>query len=95
MPPTFPFLYQKYKEEQSNKIFEKNYTKKAIVCQRNIGARSWVYFEGFSAGIRGIFGVEVERGRFQRFAEVRQAFLRLIGAHRFLPPRIPVLYDWM
>jgi len=39
------------------------------------------------------FGVEVERGRFQRFAEVRQAFLRLIRAHRFLPPSIPDLYD--
>jgi hypothetical protein len=47
----------------------------------------------FSAGIRGIFGLEVERGRFQRFAEVRQAFLRLIRAHRFLPPSIPDLYD--
>jgi hypothetical protein len=31
----------------------------------------------------------VERGRFQRFAEVRQAFLRLIRAHRFLLPPIP------
>jgi hypothetical protein len=30
----------------------------------------------------------VERGRFQRFAEVRQAFLRLIRAHRLLPPNI-------
>ncbi len=29
--------------------------------------------------------MEVERGGFQRFAEVRQAFLRLIRAHRFLP----------
>jgi hypothetical protein len=47
----------------------------------------------FSAGIRGIFGLEVERGRFQRFAEVRQAFLRLIRAHRFLSLRIPDLYD--
>jgi hypothetical protein len=46
------------------------------------------------SGVSGVFGVEVERGRFQRFAEVRQAFLRLIRAHRFLPPRIPDLYDW-
>jgi len=41
----------------------------------------------------GIFGVEVAKGCFQRFGEARQAFLRLIGAHRFLPPRIPDLYD--
>jgi hypothetical protein len=40
-----------------------------------------------------IFEVEVERGRFQRFAEVRQALLRLIRAHRLLPPSIPDLYD--
>ncbi len=30
----------------------------------------------------GIFGVEVGRGCLQRFDEDRQAFLRLIGAHR-------------
>ena len=41
----------------------------------------------------GNLGVEVERGRFQRFTEVRQAFLRLIRAHRFLPPPIPDLCD--
>jgi hypothetical protein len=33
-----------------------------------------------------IIGLEVERGRFQRFAEVRQAFLTLLRAHQFLPP---------
>jgi hypothetical protein len=33
----------------------------------------------------------VVRGRFQRFAEVRQAFLRIIRAHRFLLPTIPHL----
>ena len=47
----------------------------------------------FSAGIRGIFGVDVARACFQRLGEAHQAFLRLIGAHRFLPPRIPDLYD--
>jgi len=36
----------------------------------------------FSAGIWGVLGVEVKRGCWQRFAEVRQAFLRLIRAHR-------------
>jgi hypothetical protein len=40
----------------------------------------------FSAGIGGIFGLEMERGGFQRFAEIRRAFLRLIGASRLLPP---------
>jgi hypothetical protein len=45
----------------------------------------------FSGGIRGIFEEEVERGCFQRFGEARQAFLKLIGAQRFLPPRIPHL----
>jgi len=47
----------------------------------------------FLAGIQGIFGVEVERGRFQPLGEARQAVLRVIGAHRFPPPRIPDLYD--
>ena len=56
------------------------------MCQGKLRTRSWVSLEAFSAGIRGIFGVEVERGRFQRFAEVRQAFLKLIRPHRFLPP---------
>jgi hypothetical protein len=42
-------------------------------------------------GIRGILGVEVGRGRFQRLGEDRQAFLRLTGAHRFLLPPIPHL----
>ncbi len=37
----------------------------------------------------GIFGVEVGRGCLQRFDEDRQAFLGLIGTHRFLPPSIP------
>jgi hypothetical protein len=39
-------------------------------------------------GGSGGFRVEVERGRFPRFAEVRQVFLRLIRAHRLLPPGI-------
>ncbi|MCX5908055.1 MAG: hypothetical protein NTY64_12960 [Deltaproteobacteria bacterium] len=52
-------------------------------------------FGGLFCGGSGGVGVEVERGRFQRFAEVRQAFLRLIRAHRFLPPSIPDLYGWM
>jgi hypothetical protein len=42
----------------------------------------------------GGFGVEVERRGFQGFADIRQVFLRLIPKHRFLPPRIPDLYDW-
>jgi hypothetical protein len=43
-------------------------------------------FVGFFSGDSGNFGVEVERGRLQRFAEVRQDFLRLIRAHRLLRP---------
>ena len=39
------------------------YTGKAIVCQGNFSTRSWVCLGAFSAGIRGVFGVEVE-GRF-------------------------------
>jgi hypothetical protein len=42
--------------------------------------------------IRGIFGVAVVRRLFQRFAEVRQAFGRLTGAHRSIPP--PLLLDF-
>jgi hypothetical protein len=63
------------------------------ILEQYFRTRSWVCFGSFSAGIRGVFGVEVERGRIQRFAEVRQAFLRLIRTHRFLPPSIPDLYD--
>ena len=37
---------------------------------------------------------EGTRGRFQRSDEARQAVLRLNRRHRFLPPRIPDLYDW-
>jgi len=44
-----------------------------------------------SAGIRGVFGVEVGRGCLQRFDGDRQAVLRLIRAHRFLLPPIPHL----
>ena len=40
------------------------YTKMAIVCQGNLSTRSWVCLGAFSAGIRGVFRVEVERGRF-------------------------------
>jgi hypothetical protein len=36
-------------------------------------------------------GVEVKRGGFQRLGEAGQAFLRLIRAHRFLPPSILLL----
>jgi len=60
---------------------------------REIAHKILSLFGGHFSGDSGDFGVEVERGRFQRFAEVRQAFLRLIWAHRFLPPRIPDLYD--
>jgi hypothetical protein len=48
----------------------------------------------YQRGSGGFFGVDVERGRIPRFAEVRQAFLRLIQAHRFLPSSIPDLYHW-
>jgi len=50
-------------------------------------------FGGHSAGIRGILRVGVGRGCLQRFDEDRQALLRFIRAHHFLPPRIPDLYD--
>ena len=50
---------------------------------------------GFSAGVRGNWGVEVRRGRFQLFGEAPQAFLRLILAHRFLPPPILLLFLWL
>ena len=62
------------------------------MCQGNLCTRSCVCFGAVSAGIRGIFGVEVARARFQRFGEARQAFLRLIRAHRFLPPPISHLF---
>jgi len=39
------------------------------VCQGNFTTRSWVCLGAFSAGFRGVFGVEVERGRFQRSGE--------------------------
>lgn len=59
----------------------------------NFSTRSWVCFGAFSAGLRGVFGVEVERGLVQRFAEVRQASLRLSRAHWFLPP--PILHFFL
>jgi hypothetical protein len=37
-------------------------------------------------------GREVGGARFQPFGEARQAFLRFIRAHRFLPPPIPHLF---
>jgi hypothetical protein len=56
------------------------------VFQGNFSTKSWVWFGAFSEGIRGIFGVEVERGRFQRSDEARQALLRLIrGTGSFRP----------
>jgi hypothetical protein len=70
------------------------YTKKKIVSQGNFSTfstRPWVCFRAFSAGIREVFRVEVERELFQRFAEVWQVSLRLSRAHRFLPPGIPDL----
>jgi hypothetical protein len=47
----------------------------------------------FQRGLGGV-GAEVERGNFQRFAQVQQPFLRLMQAHRLLSPSIPDLYDW-
>ena len=35
-------------------------------------------------------GIKVGRGRFQAYGEVSRAVLRLIRAHRFLPP--PILH---
>jgi len=55
------------------------------VCQGDFSTKSWVCLWAFSAGSRGVFGVEVEWGRFQTLDEACQAVLRLIGAHRFLP----------
>jgi hypothetical protein len=49
---------------------------------------SWVCLEAVSARVWGISGVDVRggsEGGVQRFGEARQAFLRLIRAHRFLP----------
>ena len=60
--------------------------------QGNFSTRSCVCLGAFSAGIRGILGVEVERGCLQRFDEDRQAFLRLIGAHRFLPRPVFLIF---
>jgi hypothetical protein len=37
------------------------YTKKVIVRQEDFGTRSWICYRAFSAGIRGIFGLEGER----------------------------------
>jgi hypothetical protein len=48
-------------------------------------------FWPFSAGIRGIFVVEMERERIQPLDEAHQAVLRLIRADRFLRPEF--LYD--
>ena len=42
------------------------------------------FFGGRFSGDSGDFGVGGERGCFQGFAEVQQAFLRLIRAHRLL-----------
>jgi hypothetical protein len=60
-------------------------TKEPIVCQGNFSPRSLVCLGAASMEIRGIFGAAVVRRLFQRFAEVRLAFGRLTGAHRFLP----------
>jgi len=69
------------------------YTKKAILCQGILAQVLGFVLGAFSAGIRGILGIGVERGRFQRSGEALEAVLRLIWAHRFLPPSIPDLYD--
>ena len=55
---------------------------KGNCAARDFSTRSWVCFRAFSAGIWGIFGVEVERGCFQRFGKARQDTLGV---------RIPVL----
>jgi hypothetical protein len=72
-----------------------NIQKRELCVKGNCAQRDKILglFWAVSAGIRGIFGVEVGRGCLQRFDEDRQAFWRLIRTHRFLPPRIPDLYD--
>ncbi len=64
------------------------YTKKGIVRQGNFGLRFSICLPAFLVGIRRIFGLEVERGRFQRSGKARQPVLRLIRANRFLPASI-------
>ena len=61
------------------------------IAHREIAHKILGLFGAVSAGIRGILGVEVGRRCLQRFDEDRQAFLRLIRAHRFLLPPIPHL----
>ncbi len=55
------------------------------MCVKRIFAQDlgfvWSPLQGDSGG----FGVEVERRLFHRFAEGRQAFLRLIRTHQFFP----------
>jgi hypothetical protein len=52
-------------------VFDKSEGGQACVCLGLFGV--------FSAGIRGIYGLEVERGRLQRSGEAYQAFLSLFG----------------
>jgi hypothetical protein len=60
---------------------------KRKLCVKGILAQDLGFvLGGFSAGIRGILGIAVERGRFQRSGEALQEVLRLIRAHRLLQP---------
>ncbi|MDP3038651.1 MAG: hypothetical protein Q8O18_02120, partial [Deltaproteobacteria bacterium] len=68
---------------------------KRQLCVKGFLAQDLGFVLGrFQRGFGRILGVEVERRRFRPLGEARQAFLRLIRAHRFLPPRIPDLYAW-
>jgi len=52
----------------------------------------WGCLGAFSTGVRGNLSGEVGRERFQPFGEAPQGVLRVIRAHRFLPPSIPHLF---
>ena len=53
--------------------------------RQEILAEDLGFVAGLLIGALGIFGLEVERGNFQRSGEARQAVLRRIRAHRLLP----------
>jgi len=52
---------------------------------------SWGWWGASSTGVGGNLGMDLGRGCFQPFGEAPRAVLRLIQAHRFLPPPTPHL----
>ena len=94
-PSSFIRFFPREGEIDKNSLLGELNIQKRELCVEvilAILAQDLGFVRGLFAWDAGDFRGRGGEGRFHRFAEVRQVFLRLIRTHRFLPPPIPHLF---